>query len=191
MQKKALLLIVGLSLLVVGCSSKKDTLEVRECNFPDSPETSAPLWVCGGAVEGVEVSAVGSAVKSKASIHFMQQQATANARLVLAQQLQSDIQAKVKNFTEAKGIGEEESIEQISSLVSEQITNKGLKGSKPLKQVTSPKGALYVLVGMDKKTYDDVMKESLDDSYKNDKSKWNKLGSEENFKDLKDTLVSE
>ncbi len=191
MKKNSLLVLSFVSLLIVGCtSSKKDTLAVKECNFPDAPSTSAPLWVCGGVVEGVEVSAVGSTTKSKASINFMQQQATANARVFLAQQVQSDIQAKVKNFTETTGESENEAIEQVASLLSQQVTNQSLKGTKPLKQVTSPNGTLYVLVGFDKKIYDMALKEFLNSSKVKDKDKWKKIMSDDSFKELDNSLLN-
>ncbi len=37
---------------------------VPDCTYPDSPQTAAPGWVCDEPVEGLAVSAVGSANKS-------------------------------------------------------------------------------------------------------------------------------
>lgn len=192
MKKLSLFMLATAGLIVAGCSStKKDTLAVMECNFPDAPSSSAPLWVCGGVVEGVEISAVGSTPKSKASINFMQQQASANARVFLAQQIQADIQAKVKSFTETTGVAESETVDTALSVVSAQITNQSLKGTKPLKQITSPNGTLYVLVGFDKNLYDSVIKESLATSYQNDKAQWQKIMSDKAFQDLEKSIAAQ
>ena len=191
MKKISLVMLAIIGLIVAGCSYKKDTLAVTECNFPDAPSTNAPLWVCGGAVEGLEISAVGSVQPSKASINFRHQQATANARVTLSQQVQSDIQSKVKNYEATTGSLDSETLDKAMSVVSSQISNNSLKGTKALKQITSPAGTLYVLVGLDKNSYDSIVKESLSTSYKNDKAQWQKLMSDEAFKDLEKSIVSQ
>ncbi len=191
MKKISLVTLAFVGLIVAGCASKKDTLIITECNFPDSPSAKAPLWVCGGAVEGLEVSAVGSIQPSKASINFRQQQATANARVTLSQQIQSDIQSKVKNYEATTGSMDTESLDKAMSVVSAQISNNSLKGTKSLKQITSPAGTLYVLVGLDKTSYDSIVKESLNTSYNNDKAKWQKMMSDEAFKDLQKSIENQ
>ena len=60
---------------------------VPDCTFPDAPAVAAPGWVCDEPVEGLAVSAVGSADKSGAGINFMKQQASAAARVQLAQMM--------------------------------------------------------------------------------------------------------
>ena len=74
MNKAAYLLAgVAMSALLAGCGDTKE--EVADCVFPDAPGTAAPGWVCDEPVEGVEVSAVGSADKSGAGHDFMKQMA--------------------------------------------------------------------------------------------------------------------
>ena len=76
---------VAMSAFLAGCGGTKE--EVADCVFPDAPGTAAPGWVCDEPVEGVEVSAVGSAQKSGAGHSFMKQMAATDARVQLAQRM--------------------------------------------------------------------------------------------------------
>ncbi|XWO14257.1 lipoprotein [Candidatus Hepatincola sp. Pdp] len=162
--KKLYIVSTGIFLtLLSACSSSKITLDVKECNYPDSPSVSAPLWVCGAKVEGVGIAAVGSTKKSAAGYSFMQQQAAADARVLLAQQIKSDLNAKVASntATSTSNTTEQESINSSSSLDVSQVTVQSLAGTRILKTVTSPAGYLYVLVGFDQATYDDYVNKVL------------------------------
>ncbi len=182
---KKIIILLGL-LILSACGSKKDLKqEITECNYPDAPNKEAPLWVCGAKIEGVAVMAVGSTATSKAGINFMLQQASANARVFLAQQIQADIQASVKNFVQTTGTGTQETVDMVNSLVSNQITVQSLKGTRIIKQITSPTGTLYVAVGFDKELYEGFINESLNTSYKNEKALWQKAMSDKAFEDLK------
>ncbi|MDR0484702.1 MAG: LPP20 family lipoprotein [Alphaproteobacteria bacterium] len=188
MKNFALINAILVALLISGCATKKETIEITECNFPDNPSVAAPLWVCGGAVEGVAISAVGSTPKSKAGVNFMTQQATANGRVVLAQQIQADIQAMVKNFTETTGSLDSETVDQVNSLVSKQITNQRLQGTRVFKQTVSPNGTLYVLVGFDSAIYNSFVKESLNTSYQNNQAQWQRILSDRSFNELEASI---
>ncbi|MDR2008024.1 MAG: LPP20 family lipoprotein [Alphaproteobacteria bacterium] len=189
MKKISLIIIAAFALFLAGCATKKETTEVLKCNFPDSPSTAAPLWVCGGAVEGVAVAAVGSAQRSNANAHFMLQQATANGRLALAQEIQSDIQAKVRSFVETTGSYDNETVNQVYSLIFQQVTNQNLQGTKAFNRITSPNGTLYVLVGFDKNIYENLLKSSLHDSYQANQADWQKTMSAQAFEQLQATIT--
>lgn len=93
----------------------------------------------------------------------MQQQAAANARVLLAQQIKSDLNAKVASntATATSNSAEQESVNSTSSLDVSQVTVQSLAGTRILKTATSPAGYLYVLVGFDQATYDDYVKNVL------------------------------
>jgi hypothetical protein len=185
MNKKSNFVFLSLFLLIISCGNKDLTLKVTECVYPDAPSSAAPLWVCGALVEGVGISSVGTTALSKAGVNFMEQQAIANARVLLAQQVQVGIESMVKNFTETTGIADSETVDSVASVVSKQITTQSLSGTKIYKKATSPNGALYVLVGFDKDLYANFVKEQLNTSYGNDKALWQKAMSDKAFEELK------
>ena len=118
----------------------------------------------------------------------MEQQAIANARVLLAQQIQVGIESMVKNYNETTGVGESETVDAVASVVSKQITNQNLSGTKMFKKITSPNGALYVLVGFDKDLYASFVKDQLTTSYNNDKALWQKAMSDKAFEELRSDI---
>jgi len=97
--------------------------KVKKCLFPKSRKR-APEWVCKAQDDNETVTAVGSFHKSGAGNEFMEQMAAADARVNLAKKL--------------RGTG------------SQTYTDEQLQGSRVIKKIYGPKGALYVLIGMDK-----------------------------------------
>ncbi len=167
----------ALSMLLVGCASQEQVAqEVPDCTFPDSPSLAAPTWVCDMPVEGVEVSAVGMFRKTKAGPQFQKTQATAAARNMLAAQMKVHVKQLVKNYSEVTGVGDEETVDTVSSDVSKQVTAATLYGSKVYKSRANPEtGALYVLVGLDQNQAAAQATEALKTSYKNKKAQWQKF----------------
>jgi hypothetical protein len=192
-----------MGLLVYSCGNKdKIKLEaITECFYPDSPKDKAPLWVCGAEVEGIEVAAVGYSEKSNAGLNFMQQQALANARVLLAQRFKVNIESSVGEFIESQKKYDDESkmketVKNVASLVSKQITDESVSGAKIYRTQISPTGGMFVLIGLEKATYDLNVKNSLEkekikiqnmlnDSYKNDGS--TKNTNENTTKEMDDT----
>lgn len=165
MKKYSILLI--LSLLVGACGNKDLSQKIDECYYPDSPKQEAPLWVCGAKLDGLAVSAVGSTEKSVAGVNFMKQQATANARANLAQQIKTTIQSNVQNYVSTQGEGQTQQVQSNASVVLNQITNQSLAGTRAYKEATSPNGTLYIIVGFDEKLYDDFIKNVVNKSLVN------------------------
>ncbi len=97
--------------------------KVKKCLFPKSRKR-APDWVCNAQDDNETVTAVGSFHKSDAGLEFMEQMASADARVTLAKKL--------------RGTG------------SQTITDEQLKGSRVIKKIYGPNGTLYVLIGFDK-----------------------------------------
>ena len=127
-----LLMILPLSLFMTGSALGETPVKkietgkvkiVKKCLFPKSRKR-APEWVCKAQDDSENVTAVGSFHKSGAGIEFMEQMASADARVNLAKKL--------------RGTG------------SQTLTDEQLQGSRVLKKIYGPKGTLYVLIGFDK-----------------------------------------
>ncbi|VAW65962.1 hypothetical protein MNBD_GAMMA08-1674 [hydrothermal vent metagenome] len=160
------------STLLVGCSGEEKIEDVADCVFPDAPDTSAPGWVCDEPVEGVELSAVGSAQKSGAGHDFMKSMASTSARIQLAQNMKVQVRSMVKQYIETTGAAKSESVDKVLTSVTKQITNETLIGSKIYKTRTSPTGSLYVLVGMDSGSFEQASENALKTSMKNERALW-------------------
>jgi len=182
MIKNKFYILLGLLLLLsYGCSNKGLSQKITDCYYPDAPKEKAPLWICGAKLDGLAVSAVGSVDKSVAGINFMKQQATANARAVLAQEVKADLQAQVSNYTAVNGAGDKQNVEQNASVIINQITNQSLQGTRVYKEDTSPNGTLYVIVGFDSDMYKKFIQDIIN---KNDKTL-----NEPDVKQLKEVLT--
>ncbi len=162
---------VAMSALLAGCGDKVKE-EVADCVFPDAPGTAAPGWVCDEPVEGVEVSAVGSAQKSGAGHSFMKQMAATDARVQLAQRMKVQVKNMIKQYVETTGAADTETVDKVMTSVTKQITNESLVGTKIFKTRTSPTGSLYVLLGMDPASVEEATEKALKTSMKNERALW-------------------
>jgi hypothetical protein len=161
---------VAMSAFIAGCGGKKE--EVADCVFPDAPGTAAPGWVCDEPVEGVEVSAVGSAQKSGAGHSFMKQMAATDARVQLAQRMKVQVRNMIKQYVETTGAADQETVDKAMTSVTKQITNETLVGTKIFKTRTSPTGTLYVLLGMDPAGVEAAAETAIKTSMKNERALW-------------------
>jgi hypothetical protein len=162
---------VAMSALLAGCGDNVKE-DVADCVFPDAPGTEAPGWVCDEPVEGVEVSAVGSAQKSGAGHSFMKQMAATDARVQLAQRMQVHVKNMIKQYVETTGAADAETVDRAMTSVTKQITNESLVGTKIFKTRTSPTGSLYVLLGMDPNGVADAAEKAVKTSMKNERALW-------------------
>ena len=165
---------VAMSILALTACGSKESVKtaVADCVFPDSPSEAAPNWVCDEPVEGVSVSAVGSAEKSAAGHSFMKNMAATDARVQLAQQLNVHVQNMVKQYAETTGAASTETVDKVNTLVTKQITNETLAGSKIYKSRTSSNGTLYVLLGMDTSTAAITTQNIIKTSMNNEHAVW-------------------
>jgi len=168
---------LALAIIVSGCAGQQLVPQiVADCVFPDSPEIAAPNWVCDMPVDGISVSAVGSFRHTKAGVQFQKTQATAAARNALASQMKVHVKRLIKNYTETTGVGDDETVDTVSSDVSKQVTSETLHGSKVYRTRTNPSTkTLYVLVGMDPSQAAANAQEALKTSYKNKKAMWQRF----------------
>ena len=178
------------TLVLAGCAGKppaKAVEEVVECGYPDSPKDKAPLWVCDAPVDGVAISAVGSHDKSAAGPAFMKDQATAAARVRLAQQVKVHVTNMVKQYAETTGAVGSETVDKVNTSVSKLITMETIAGSRVFRSATSPKGAVYVLVGLDPKLAELQTEMALKTSMRNDRALWQQFKAKQG----QDELASE
>lgn len=166
--KNIAILSVLSTMLLTGCSG----ISIKDCMFPDAPDTEAPGWVCDEPVEGMEVSAVGSAIKSAAGHSFMKQMATAAARVNLAQQMKVHVTNMIKQYAETTGAADTETVDLVNTSVSKLITDQTISGSKIFKTRTSPNGHLYVLVGIDPNVAQTLTEAALKTSMHNERALW-------------------
>ena len=179
--------VVVASLVLAACS--KDVINtpvaaIPDCVFADASNQAAPAWVCGAPVEGVELSAVGYSEKSAAGPNYMKQMAATAARVELAQVLSVDLQNMVKQYVETTGAGDAETVDRVNSVVSKQVTEQKLIGSKVVRQMPTPSGGLVVLVGLDPAQAEGVAESILRTSMRNEAALFQKLESEKSFDEL-------
>jgi hypothetical protein len=143
-------------------ASDARVIKAKKCLFPKSKKR-APGWICNAQVDGLAVTAVGSATKSAAGISFMEQMAAADARVQLAR----NVRAEVQKNTPGSDVAVDKDTDR--ALIAK-ITNDSLSGTKIIKIAYGPKGTLYVLVGLDetnaKKLVESITAEYLEQRHK-------------------------
>lgn len=173
-KKLNMILISAVVMSIAACSTPPKKEAVAECVFPNS-DKAAPLWVCDGPVDGVAVSAMGSFPKSAAGTDFMKQQAATSARVKLAQQMKVHVQNSIKQYAETTGAGDKETVDQVYTATTKQITDETLVGTKTVRSAQGPDGAMYVLIGLDEATAQRLTESALKTSMNNEKALWQKF----------------
>jgi uncharacterized protein YeaO (DUF488 family) len=181
---------VALAALLTACGGEDAKQAAPDCVFPDAPDTPAPGWICDEPVEGVEVSAVGVAEKSKAGHSFMKNMASTDARVQLAQSMKVHVQNMVKQYAETTGAASTETVDKVNTSVTKQITDQTLVGTKVFKTRVSPNGALYVLLGMDASATATATQEALKTSMNNDKALWQQFKAKKGQDELAEAIAS-
>ena len=178
-----------LAMFLTACGSEVKE-DVADCVFPDAPGSSAPGWICDEPVEGVEVSAVGTADKSAAGHSFMKNMAATDARVQLAQRMKVHVQNMVKQYAETTGAASTETVDKVNTSVTKQITDQSLIGTKVYKTRVSPNGTLYVLLGMDSKSTATATQEALRTSMNNDQALWQQFKAQKGQDELASSIAN-
>ena len=131
----------------------------------------APKWVCKPFLMGGLVG-LGMAEKSPAGLGFQRDEAMAEARKDLAQQLGVKVKTMFKNFTQVSGKGEGAAVDKVASSVQKQIANQNLVGSKAIDSWDHSNGSMYILMSLDPAVAAKVAKEQVQSSLKNEKALW-------------------
>jgi len=172
---------ITLSILLLGCSSKPNPENTQFQCLQEG--VKAPKWTCVPNVKGY-YSGVGIAQKSKAGYGFMRREAIMNGRSDLAQQINVQIKNRIKGFTQTTGIGTEETVDKVSSSVTDQLAKVYLKSSKLKNMWTAPSGNLYVLVTIPNDKINQIAENAAISSYKNNNALWQQFQAKNAFKEL-------
>src|SRR5487761_2670786 len=124
-----MLLFSVVALGLAACGSTPAKPKVADCTYFGTQDP-APLWICGAPVDGVDISAVGSAENSAAGEAFMKQMAMTDARVQLAQMTKVHVANMIKQYAETTGAGKDETVDKVNTAVTKQITDATLVGSK-------------------------------------------------------------
>ena len=158
------------TMLFTGCANSNNP------SVPKAPScqiegANAYDWVCNGGsnMEG-GVFAVGSAQKSPLGIGFQRQEAMAAARDALSRQMSVKVKNMFKTYMSSTGTGDAQTAERVATNVSKQLSKEVLQGSKLLNTWISPKGTMYVLVGM--KNIKQAVKQAAKTTLHNDQALW-------------------
>jgi hypothetical protein len=143
----------------------------EKCVFPGSTN-AAPSWICDEHVDGMTVGAVGTSAKSEAGYGFMKQMAMTEARVQLAQNMRVHVQNMVKQYAETTGAVSKETVDRANTVVTKQITDETLVGTKPFKSIEAPDGTLYVLVGLDEVAAQKLAETAISTSMTTDRAVW-------------------
>ena len=159
------------TMLFTGCgsSNKSITPKAPQCQIDG---TSAPVWVCnGGANMEGGVFAVGSAQKTPLGIGFQRQEAMAAARDALSRQISIKVKNMFKSYMSSTGVGNAQTAERVATSVSKQLAYQTLRNSKLLNTWISPKGTMFVLVGI-KGSIKNAVKQAVKTTFHNDQALW-------------------
>ena len=189
--KTQLVLTAALATLLTACSSNNTKDDMADCVFADGSNQPAPAWVCGAPVDDVDLAAVGYADKSAAGPNFMKQMAATAARVELAQVMQVEVQNMIKQYAETTGTADSETVDQVNSSTTKQITNQSLVGSKIYRQMPTPSGGMVVLVGLDADTVNTLAEQALKTSMNNERALWQKFQAEKSFDELADEISNQ
>lgn len=161
------------------------------CVFPDAPTSEAPGWVCDEIVEGIAISAVGTASKSSAGHSFMKNMAATDARVQLAQSMKVHVQNMVKQYAETTGAAGTETVDRVNASVTKQITDETLTGTRVFKSHVSPNGMLYVLLGVDAAATKQATVEAISSSMKNDNALWQQFKAKVSQDELAEAIANQ
>ncbi len=195
MKKSFLFICVVLSIgILTGCSNKQPQPKTKsysqQCHM-DGKE--APSWVCnGGANMGGGIYAMGSAEANPIGYSFQLTEAKAAARDALARQLQVKVNNMFKQFQATTGIGKNQTADKATQNVSKQVSSQVLSNSKVIDTWKSPKGVLFVLLGIKNvKNLKENVINTTKSSFKKDSALWQKFLATKADKDLDKAVEKE
>ncbi|WP_457564084.1 LPP20 family lipoprotein [Caminibacter pacificus] len=170
MKLKIALMSLGALLLITGCSSKNPNPNQIQCSIDGA---KAPAWVCNGAANMKDgIYAVGSAPKSPLGYSFQREEAMAIARDEIARRLDLKVKNLLKRYYSSTGTVNNQTAERVVTSVSKQLTKQTLRGSHLINTWVSPKGTMFVLVGMTNEDIKNSLKNAVKTTYKNDEALW-------------------
>ena len=188
---KKLFILLMMSLFLFACGGRTLDPQAAVEESPQSGEyANAPAWVIDASLEG-GLSALGIAKIGPAGMQFARNEAMANGRSELAKMINVKVKDLTKNFTQQTGIGDDTTVEKVSSQVSKQVTNQALQGSKAKSTWISPKNNLHILMIIDSEMVKNYVRESIETSYKNDKALYQQFQAKKAHEELDKEIEKE
>ena len=178
-------------MMIIGCgTTKNEIMEVKEIKVQEKGQAkefdNAPVWVLNPSVEK-GLAAVGSAKIGNAGMQFARTEALSNGRDEIVRIMSVKVSNMIKNFSQATGLGNAQTVDKVSDQVSKQIASEVLSGSRQKDMWVSPSGDVYILVIVDTSLIKQTVKDSIESSYKNDAA----LSQQWNAKNAQDELNKE
>lgn len=167
---KNLCLLVASIVAITGCGSQSAQpdspdqavqLDALPCSYPDSTADSAPLWICESKVPGLKMQAMGVSQDASAGISHQRQLALLDAQNVLALQIDSRIKGAIKRYSASKGTSSEQYMASSSEVNFVAEIDRQISDMTIYQSVISPKGAYYILVGLNSEAYKSNMENKL------------------------------
>ena len=176
--------------LLVSCGSDDIKPAAPGCVFPDAPSVPAPSWICNEPVDDIAVSAVGVAVKTTAGHSFMKNMAITDARIQLTQAMKTHVQKMIKQYVESTSAADAQIVGEVNASVTKQISEETLGGSKTLKTLTSPNGALYIMLGVDRAAVATGTEHALNASMNKDRVLWQQFRVQQGQEELASSIAN-
>lgn len=163
-------LLVSSSLVFTACSSKEEAYTPNkvegECIIKGE---KAPMWVCGSYDNPAQYTAVGSAPLSKLGHNFSRNEALANARNNLVNQIEQQIKNKTESYMRSTGVGENEMVERVVKQVSRQTSSMVLNDSKQISYWQNQSdNTIFLLVAVNKSGVDKEIEGKVKEIVEND-----------------------
>ncbi len=117
----------------------------------------------------------------------MKQMAATEARVQLAQNVKVQVQNMIKQYAETTGAGSKETVDRVNTSVTKQITDQTLQGTKVFRSIQAPDGTMFVLVGLDTASAQQITEAAVKTSMNNDRAAWQQFRSKKG----QDELASE
>jgi len=175
MKTKTLIKLTGVAiaglLMLTGCGNNPQP-NIKLTNQCIIDGAKAPKWVCNNVDNNTTIYASGSAEKSPLGFHFEQTEAMANARDRLSRRLSLKVENMLKKYYSSTGTGKAQTGERVVTDVSKQLSKNTINGSKLITTWVSPKGTVFVLIGIDRNAAINGVKSAVKTTFHNDKALW-------------------
>jgi len=166
--------------VIAGCSKTAKRVSNKELQkeFKNAPE-----GVLTGHVDEV-MSAVGSARIGKGGLQFARNDAMAQGRGELANQLSVKVESLVNRFAQQTDIGADQTLDSFSKQVSRVVTKETLAGSRQEDIWISPTSDVYVLMVVEEAAVKAAVKREMVSSFQQDAARWQEFQAKNGFEEL-------
>lgn len=90
----------------------------------------------------------------------------------------------VQQYAKVTGVASNETVDKVGAVVTSQVTEQTLVGSKVVKSVQGPDGKLWVLMGLDSRAVEELTLGAVKTSMKNDQALWQQFQAKKGQEDL-------